>query len=386
MKKQEAAALPTIDLSGLRPDFETRPYQLRIVSRTLQYIDDSLSRILIESPTGSGKSVMGLLLAREFERRGWSIGWAAMRSNLLRQIESENAHWHFNLKEFRTISMFEKKPPKCKVLFVDEAQHDATASMNHIHHHTGAEIVIGLSATPYRPDRVGLCFQKVIRDIGIHQLIREGYLSPYHHYTIPAFNPGTVAETYLREPDRWGKSIVFFHTQSQCDELQALLRRQGVACEIVNGSTDRERQLDDFESGKLRVLINMMILTEGFDCPSIKTAFIRDSSKGPTVQMGGRVFRIDRAIPAKQIVQSKNTKHPFQKTAKPEEQLVWEQTEWRSITSNQKVDQIASRMALVMAQQQAAQGFVDKPLSPRLEAFARRRDRANHNRRERLGR
>lgn len=340
-----------LDLTGLNPEFEARPYQLRIVGSALKYIDEGVRTLMIESPTGSGKSSMGLLLAREFERRGWSSGWCAMRSNLLRQVERENERWGFNVKDFQAISMFDKRPPKRHVLFVDEAQHDSTASMNHIHQESGAEIIIGLSATPYRPDRVGLCFQKVIRDIGINQLIREGYLSKYDHYTVPAFNPGVVAETYLRDRERWGKSIVFFHTQAECDELERLLKKGGVACEVVNSSTDRERQIMDLESGKLQVLINMLILTEGFDCPSLKTAFIRDSSKGPTIQMGGRVFRKFEGIAAKQIVQSKQTRYPFQKTAVPREQYAWESDSWRSITMNGRVEQVSRNTALMLAQQ-----------------------------------
>ena len=57
-------------------------------------------------------------------------------------------------------------------------------------------------------DKVKLCFQSVLRDAGIQRLIQDGYLSRYHHYTIPAFNPQTVAQFYLGDPTRWGKTIL----------------------------------------------------------------------------------------------------------------------------------------------------------------------------------
>ena len=43
---------------------------------------------------------------------------------------------------------------------------------------------VGLSATPFRADKVKLCFDSVIKDAGIHGLIQDGYLAQYHHYTL----------------------------------------------------------------------------------------------------------------------------------------------------------------------------------------------------------
>jgi superfamily II DNA or RNA helicase len=66
------------------------------------------------------------------------------------------------------------------------------------------DFVLGMTATPFRTDSMKLCFSKVIKDAGIHQLIQDGYLSRYHHYTIPNWNPNTVAEFYAADPTRWG--------------------------------------------------------------------------------------------------------------------------------------------------------------------------------------
>ncbi len=56
----------------------------------------------------------------------------------------------------------------------------------------------------------------------------------------------------------------------------------GVSAEVVTATSDRERQIEDFEAGRTEVLLSMAILTEGFDCPSLQTVFCRPSSKGPT--------------------------------------------------------------------------------------------------------
>ncbi|MEM7313349.1 MAG: DEAD/DEAH box helicase family protein, partial [Planctomycetota bacterium] len=267
-------------------DVEPRPYQRRIVDTAIKMyagmwkgMDGATLRpansVLVESPTGSGKTVMGLAIASIMQQAtGCRVGWVAMRRNLLAQAAAENASRRFGV-EMTTVSMFEKNPPEVDLLVVDEAQHDAATSMANLHSTIQPRWTLGLSATPYRTDRIKLCFDQVIRDAGIAQLIADGYLSPYHHFTVPKYSPETVARLLIDEPDRWGQSLVFFHRREQCDQLATLLKQADVSCDVVTAATNRERQLDAFEQGQTRVLINMAILTEGFDCPQLKTVFVR---------------------------------------------------------------------------------------------------------------
>ena len=68
------------------------------------------------------------------------------------------------------------------LLVVDEAQHDAASSMAFLHQRIRPKYILGLSATPFRTDKVKLCFDTSIRDAGIHQLIQDGYLAkPIDH-------------------------------------------------------------------------------------------------------------------------------------------------------------------------------------------------------------
>jgi superfamily II DNA or RNA helicase len=316
-------------------------------------LEPAVRSVLVESPTGSGKTVMGLLAAKVLqERHGYRVGWVAMRRNLLAQAAEENARRGFGV-EMELISMFDKSPPKVDLLIVDEAQHDAAMSMGNLHSAIKPELTLGLSATPFRSDRVKLCFEKSISDAGIGQLIADGYLSRYHHYTIPAYTPESVAWFFSRDRQRWGKSLLFFHRYDQCLKCQRLLAVEGIHAEIVTGHTDRERQLDDFAAGRTDVLINMAILTEGFDCPSLKTVFCRPSGKGCTVQMGGRVFRQHPELAFKQIVQCKETRHPFVKTAVADEQYVWLEGGWRTLKLNQQLGAISYNSLRLIASTRA---------------------------------
>jgi superfamily II DNA or RNA helicase len=286
---------------------------------------------------------MGLMIAGTVQQReGCSVGWVAMRRNLLAQAAAENEQRGFHV-DMRTISMFDKNPPKLDFLVLDEAQHDGAASMATLHAMVRPRMVLGLSATPYRSDRIKLCFEHVIRDAGIHELIQGGYLSPYRHFTVPEYTPEAVAGIYAGDPRRWGKSLLFFHRTDQSYDCQRLLSRAGIRSEVVTAQTDRERQIRDFSSGRIQVLISMAILAEGFDCPSLQTVFCRPSGKGCTVQMCGRVLRKFPGMRYKQILQCRHTRHPFTQTATPGEQYVWLDGQWRSLKLNEEAATISAR-------------------------------------------
>jgi len=305
--------------------------------------------VLIESPTGSGKTVMGMLVASLLQRAtGCRVGWVAMRRNLLDQAVAENLRRGFGL-DFAPISMFDKDPPPCDLLVVDEAQHDAARSMADLHCAIRPRWTLGLSATPYRSDRLGLCFDRVVKEAGIGRLVRDGYLSPFHHYTLDRHSPDRIARQLIDDPERWGSSLVFFHRLADCQALQERLQDAGVPSDVVTAKSPRERQLDAFRAGDLRVLINMAILVEGFDCPSLETVFCRPSGKGCTIQMAGRVLRRHPDHPFKQIVQCADTRFPMVRLATPAEQYRLVDGAWRTLQSNRHLDAIAQRSLRMLA-------------------------------------
>jgi superfamily II DNA or RNA helicase len=334
---------------------QVRPYQGRIVSKVVNaFTDGSLRSVLIESPTGSGKTVMALLIAKAMhEMHGTKIGWVAMRQHLLHQVQDENVAKDFNVP-MHFISMFDKNPPTdIDMLIVDEAQHDVTASMGHIHALIEPKYILGLSATPFRADRVKLCFDKVVKDAGIATLIAEGYLSKYHHFTIPKWGVEEVTNHYIAERERWGKSIMYFHRLKECAQAWQRLTEAGVRCDVVSGAGDTEEQIGRFKHGGpdgTKVLLNCMKLTEGFDCPDLKTVFCRPSCKSVTVQMAGRVLRIHPDHPVKQIVQAKKTPYVFTKTALAVIQHVKvDDGSWRTLQVNPHIEQINQRTIRALA-------------------------------------
>src|SRR5262249_37446811 len=131
-------------------DVQPRPYQQRIVAKVFDlFAGQGLRSVLIESPTGSGKTVMALLAARAVqEQLGVRVGWLAWRRSLRAQPAAENASRRFGVRAV-FLSMFDRDPPTgLDLLVVDEAQHDAAQSMAFIHQRVRPRYILGLSATP----------------------------------------------------------------------------------------------------------------------------------------------------------------------------------------------------------------------------------------------
>lgn len=334
-----------------------RDYQLRIIKNTLKAVEDGHKSILIESPTGSGKtSIAHAILANLKHKYKWSSGWAAMRKHLIYQAEMENIE-KIGVDGVEYFSSFNSEPPKVDVLIEDEGQHSAAASSISMLNNINPKVHIALTATPFRTDRMKLCFSKVIKDAGIRALIDEGWLSKYNHYTIDKeWTPENIAHTYMNDIDKWGKTVIYFLSKVECDKCSEILNNNGIKNEVVWSQSDQESQIAAFHNNEIKVLINMMILTEGFNDPELKTVFVRPSSKGPTIQMSGRALRKHESKPYAQIVQNTRTKWPFLRTASCENKYVLSDNNWinrskpndfiRAATSN-SIKSIASSKILL---------------------------------------
>jgi len=310
---------------------QARDYQQRIVDHVVQAVEESHKSVLIESPTGSGKTVMAHLVAQKLhEKYGWTTGWTAMRRHLLTQAAADNRRL-LGFPHVKYFSMFEKDPPTdIDVLVLDEGHHSASETATTLYGRVKPKLFLATTATPFRSDRMKLCFSRTIKDAGTRALIDSGWLSPFHQYTYEGdWTPKTVADLYLQDSDRWGPTVVFFLNLAACFRFQRLLQSRGVRCEVVHGGSDQEAQIAAFNRGEVPVLANVVVLTEGFDSPGLRTAFVRPGSKGPTIQMSGRALRKHPDKPFAQIVQSAKSKWPFTKIASAEAKFVLDDGQWR---------------------------------------------------------
>jgi superfamily II DNA or RNA helicase len=327
---------------------EERTYQTSIVSKTIEHFTNGNNSVIIESPTGSGKTIMGLTVAKALQgnkklfKNKPTVGWVAMRSNLLVQAEVSNKM--IGVENISYISMFDKDPVKCDILILDEARHSACSSGNTIVDACSPKFILGLDATPQRPDKLQLAFGKKVNDASTNELIRMGYLTNVVSYTIDEYTPSNVVKHFLLEKEKWGKTLMFFINNTEATECNEMLRANGVKSELVTANTDRELQIEKLKNGELDVLVNMFVLTEGFDYNELNTIFVRDSSEVPTKQMVGRGLRTATDKKHANIVQSKNTHYHVAKYIDLKAKYKWVEKEWIPIMLTENANLLRNEM------------------------------------------
>jgi superfamily II DNA or RNA helicase len=219
--------------------------------------------------------------------------------------------------------------PALDLLVIDEAHHAAADSYRRI---IDAALqrnpecrVYGVTATPNRGDRKGLreVFDNVADQIRIGELIASGHLVPPRTFVIDVgvkdhltrvrrtaedFDMAEVEAIMNRAPitqaviGHWREkagerqTVVFCSTVDHARSVTAAFNAVGVAAGLIQGDmadTDRKTTLDAYAAGELRVVVNVAVLTEGWDHPPTScVVLLRPSSyKSTMIQMVGRGLR-----------------------------------------------------------------------------------------------
>lgn len=114
-----------------------------------------------------------------------------------------------------------------------------------------------------------------------------------------------IVETYKAKQDEYGQTILFAVNVIHAIQLTSLFKKAGIKADFIVSSVrdaatgvtisreDNEKKLEDYRNGKLQVLINVNILTEGVDLPKTKTVFLARPTVSSILmtQMVGRALR-----------------------------------------------------------------------------------------------
>jgi DNA repair protein RadD len=189
--------------------------------------------------------------------------------------------------------------------------------------------VIGLTATPFRMTTGLICqpdhfLNSICYEVGIKELIRDGYLCPLRskaskaridtsvlHVRGGEFIAAEMEElmdtdarvkaacTEILEYTQDRKAVLIFASGiAHGKHIQQILEQEHhVECGFVSGDSPdgwRKKMIEDFRTGKLKYLCNVNVLTTGFDAPNIDCiALLRPTmSPGLYYQMVGRGFRL----------------------------------------------------------------------------------------------
>ncbi len=294
-------------------------------------------------PTGCGKTIVFAKISEDCVRKGERVLILAHRGELLEQAadkilkacglgcavekaeETSLGSWYrITVGSVQTL-MREKRLTAFKsdyfdTIIIDEAHHSISESYQKILKYFGEAKVLGVTATPDRGDmkNLGQVFDSLAYEYTLPRAIKEGYLCPIKALTIPlkldlsgvavqagdykASDLDTALDPYLYQiademlkncADR--KTVVFLPLVKTSKKFRDILNEKGFKAAEVNGnSDDRAEILADFENDKYNVLCNSMLLTEGWDCPSVDCVIVLRPTKVRSLycQMVGRGTRL----------------------------------------------------------------------------------------------
>ena len=320
-----------------------RPYQVEAKESIQREWADGKKKTLLVLPTGTGKTIVFASITEDCVMTGARVLILAHRGELLDQASD---------KIFKTTGLrcaVEKADQSCvdswyrvvvgsvqtlmrdkrlaqfssdyfEYIIIDEAHHALSDSYLKILNHFSDAKVLGVTATPDRGDmrNLGQVFDSLAYEYTLPKAIKEGYLSPIKAVTIPlqldlsgvatqagdfkASDIDTALDPYLFQiADEMcsycqnRKTVVFLPLIRTSVRFKEILISKGFRAAEVNGdSSDRETILRDFTAGKYNVLCNSMLLTEGWDCPSVDCIIVLRPTKIRSLycQMVGRGTRL----------------------------------------------------------------------------------------------
>ena len=322
---------------------ELRPYQQQARDRIHAEWDAGHTRTLLVLPTGTGKTIVFASVAADQVRAGDRVLILAHRGELLEQAADKLQ------RSTGLVSAVEKAESTCLdswfrvvvgsvqtlqrtarlerfpqdyfgTIIIDEAHHAITDGYRRILDYFSGAKVLGVTATPDRGDmrNLGEVFDSLAFEYKLTDAIKEGYLCKIMAQTIPlqlditsvtmsggdyaVGDLGTALDPHLEQIAaemarrcKSRKTVVFLPLIKTSQKFRDLLNTYGFRAAEVNGQSDDRRQvLADFDAGKYNVLCNSMLLTEGWDCPSVDCVVVLRPTKVRSLysQMVGRGTRL----------------------------------------------------------------------------------------------
>lgn len=403
---------------------ELRPYQSEAKAAIFEEWDKGVKRTLLVLPTGCGKTIVFAKVTEDCVRRGNRVLILAHRGELLEQAAdkigkatglgcaTEKAEETCLGSWFRVVvgsvqSLTREKRLKqfpvdyFDTIIIDEAHHCLSDSYQKILDYFKGASILGVTATPDRGDmrNLGECFDSLAYEYTLPKAIKAGYLSPIKALTLPLkldlsavgmqsgdFKSGDIAtalDPYLYQiademekhcKDR--KTVVFLPLVKTSQKFRDILNNKGFRAAEVNGdSKDRAEVLAAYERGDYNVLCNSMLLTEGWDCPSVDCIVVLRPTKVRSLysQMVGRGTRL---FPGKDHLllldflwhtERHELCHPASLICQDEEVA-------RKMTEN--IEQAGCPVDIELAEKQAAEDVVaqrEEALAKKLEEMKKRK-------------
>lgn len=299
----------------LKDSEEEREFQISTVAKTIHCLNHGYKRLLIVKPTGVGKTVISRTLFASSEmRKALNIQgdrplrllFIANRTRLLQQAirtydvakNIEIITISTSLKDFPDFLKTEGWDITC----LDEAHHESMVSFQLYLESINNCPLIGLTATPNRPDGCILKFEYSICEITRLEAVKKGYIAGTNIISVVDTSGKNklpiMKRVFLDFYEYINQTIFTFKTKREVTEFCEFLEQCGETSfvAILNQTNDALNDiLDQFSLGQIKYLVNCDKINEGIDVKGCDTGVLARhyNSEIQLNQMIGRVARPD---------------------------------------------------------------------------------------------
>lgn len=321
---------------------QLRQYQLDTIQKVANEFAAGRRRVLLVSPTGSGKTVMFAHIIQRSVAKGNTVYVLVHRMELVQQVSDKLTAFgvdHGFIARGRTPDLTQlvqicmvqtlvkrdvvlQSGPKPDFIVCDEAHHAAAGSWKKIIDAFPNARILGVSATPERLDGKGLadCFETLVRGAEVMDLIGQGFLAKPKYWAPTGFDDSSIKKSsgdYAKKDlEHWAAkstvtgdavahyskispgapAVVFCVTVDHANRTAKAFCDAGYRFETIDGTlgTDERKSLvRRLGSGELNGLCSCEIISEGFDLPIVTTAILLRPTMSLSLylQQVGRVLR-----------------------------------------------------------------------------------------------
>ena len=303
--------------------------------------------VMVQMPTGTGKTVLMAEVIREFRIKNLELRVliVAHRRELIEQIRQTISDFGIEKEKVRVESIQKISKADCKststdastdastpwkpsLVIVDEAHHALAKTYRRLWEWWPEAKFLGLTATPCRLNGAAFTdlFDVLLQSWDIQRFIDKGWLSDFEYVSAApeSLMMKQVGQLRKRGADgdyqtkemvtvmdvpesirhlfdtyqayAWGKKgIVYAIDRQHAQHIAAYYQAQGVRCAVIDSRTpagEREKIVEAYRNGAVDVIVNVDIFSEGFDCPEVE--FIQLAR--PTLSLSKYLQQVGRGM------------------------------------------------------------------------------------------
>ena len=328
-------------------DSDLRDYQQQHKEEVYEAWDAGHRSVMLQMPTGTGKTRVFVSIIKDLQKHfdgKYRVLVLAHREEILSQIsdtlyskyhvscgkiDSKNRSVHHNKVLVASVQTMKNRLSQYKdgfdLIVVDEAHHTPADSYKMIINAFPTAKILGVTATPYRLSGEGFEeeYDKLILSSTIEAYINRGVLSEIEYLPTDIVikdcdsieigvdgdyvkkvlfthmdNPmiySAITDAYKKFANN-KKGIVYTINQDHNTELKKWFEDIGVPTEAIDSKTPANKRkdiIDSFKRGEIKVLCNVDIFGEGFDCPDVDFILLARPTKSLSLylQQVGRGLR-----------------------------------------------------------------------------------------------